>query len=276
MKDINEGTSGSKYPVLLVHGMGFRDRKYLNYWGRIPKALEKDGVRIFYGGQDSSGSVEGNAAYLAERIRQMARENGIEKFNVIAHSKGGLDIRYAISTLKINDLIASVTTINTPHNGSYTVDKLLKIPDLLVKFGCRMTDWWFRVLGDRMPETYKAIKAFETVNAEEFNRNNPDDPGIYYQSYAFTCKKITGDMFMWFSNLVVRSIEGENDGLLTPRAVKWSNFRGHFTGVRGRGISHCDEVDIRRRPILVDMGDRTLDIPDLYREIVRELGEMGY
>ena len=35
-----------KYPILLVHGMGFRDHKILNYWGRIPKELEKMGCVI--------------------------------------------------------------------------------------------------------------------------------------------------------------------------------------------------------------------------------------
>ena len=265
-----------KYPLLMVHGMGFRDRRRLNYWGRIPAALEADGVKIFYGGQDSNGSIEDNGAFLADRIRSLAAENNITKFNVIAHSKGGLDIRYAISSLGINDLIASVTTINTPHNGSYTVDKLLKIPAAFVRLGCFMTDFWFKVLGDGDPKTYKAITAFKTSSAEEFNRANPDDPDIYYQSYAFTCRKVTGDMLMWFPNLVVRLIEGENDGLLTPRAVKWANFRGHFRGVGRRGVSHPDEVDIRRRPLMVDLGDRTLDIPDFYREIVKELGQMGF
>ena len=143
-----------RYPVLLVHGMGFRDRKHLNYWGRIPGVLENEGAVVYYGNQDSCGSIEDNAVYLADRIRKIASENNIEKFNVIAHSKGGLDIRYAISTLKINDLIASVTTINTPHNGSYTVDKLLKLPDFLIRIGCFFADIWFKILGDSNPGTY--------------------------------------------------------------------------------------------------------------------------
>ena len=53
-----------KYPVLLVHGMGFRDNKYINYWGRIPEELEKMGCSIFYGEQDSNASVETNGEHL--------------------------------------------------------------------------------------------------------------------------------------------------------------------------------------------------------------------
>ena len=265
-----------KYPVLLVHGMGFRDRKHLGYWGRIPRVLEELGVKIYYGGQDSSGSIEGNGEFLAGRIRQLCAEHNIDKFNVIAHSKGGLDIRYAISSLGMGPYIASVTTINTPHNGSYTVDKLLKFPACIVRFGCVFADWWFRLLGDKNPRTYAAIRSFRTYDSQEFNRMNPDDPSVYYQSYAFTCKRVTGDMLLFISNIVVRAIEGENDGLLTPRAVKWANFRGHLRSVGNRGISHCDEVDMRRRPLSKKKGDGISDITDFYCDVVKELAQMGY
>ncbi|MDC7292437.1 hypothetical protein NXH67_02740 [Butyrivibrio sp. DSM 10294] len=65
-----------KYPILMVHGMGFRDRKYLNYWGRIPAKPEEAGCMIYYGNQDSSGSVESNAAHLAERVKEVLEESG--------------------------------------------------------------------------------------------------------------------------------------------------------------------------------------------------------
>lgn len=44
--------------MVMVHGMGFRDSKRINYWGRIPKMLEEKGVKVFYGNQDSNGTVE--------------------------------------------------------------------------------------------------------------------------------------------------------------------------------------------------------------------------
>lgn len=36
-----------KYPLLMVHGMGFRDNRVISYWGRIPKALENAVRRCF-------------------------------------------------------------------------------------------------------------------------------------------------------------------------------------------------------------------------------------
>ena len=40
-----------------------------------------------YRQQDCRASVEGNAKRLKVRIRQSSDENGIEKINIIAHSK---------------------------------------------------------------------------------------------------------------------------------------------------------------------------------------------
>ena len=88
-----------KYPLLMVHGMGFRDNRVIGYWGRIPKALEKCGAEVFFGGQDSNGSIEGNAAQLKKTIEAVLRQTGAEKVNIIAHSKGGLEARYLISTM---------------------------------------------------------------------------------------------------------------------------------------------------------------------------------
>jgi triacylglycerol lipase len=47
----------TKYPLLMVHGIFFRDWKYSNYWGRIPGELEANGATCFYGNQNSSASV---------------------------------------------------------------------------------------------------------------------------------------------------------------------------------------------------------------------------
>ncbi|MCM1494891.1 MAG: hypothetical protein NC089_03740 [Bacteroides sp.] len=264
-----------KYPVLMVHGMGFRDRKHINYWGRIPKVLEKLGCRIYYGGQDSNASIKTNGEVLKNRIEEIIRENGVEKLNVIAHSKGGLDIRYAISTLGIGERIASLTTINTPHHGSLTVDALLKVPDVLIRFGSWCTDIWMRILGDKQPDTYSAIQSFRTTEAERFNEENPDVEGIYYQSYGFVMKHAFSDIFLCWTYPVVYYFEGENDGLLAPRATRWTNFKGIYRGNSGRGISHCDEIDMRRRPLTRKTGPDVSDITELYIDVVKGLERLG-
>ena len=265
-----------KYPVLLVHGMGFRDYRFIGYWGRIPKALEQIGCTVFFGNQDSNAPVDVNGRHLANRIEQIINQTGAEKINIIAHSKGGLDCRYAISLLDIGNKVASLTTIATPHYGSKTVDKLLKFPKLLVKVGCFLADCWFRILGDKKPNTYSVITSFTTKEAAKFNAETPDCDKVYYQSYAFVMKKPSSDMLMWLPNLVVSKFEGENDGLLTPDSVKWGNFKGVFYGAGRRGISHCDEIDIRRKPFSQIPGEGLSDIVDLYREIAFDLEKLGF
>lgn len=264
-----------KYPVLLVHGMGFRDRKVFCYWGRIPKLLEDMGCKVFFGHQDATADIAANGAHLAKRIDEILEETGAERVNIIAHSKGGLDSRYAISSLGMGSKVATLTTIATPHNGSKTMDHLMKIPQFLVKTGCFFTDFWFRLLGDKRPRTYKTLCSFTTMPAQEFNRENPDDPQVYYQSYAFVMQKPSSDMILWLANRVVRHYEGENDGLLPPESVKWGHFRGTLRGVGKRGVSHFDEIDFRRKPLSKVKGDGVADILDFYTGIVEELAQKG-
>lgn len=264
-----------RYPILLVHGMGFRDYKHICYWGRIPKTLEQMGCRVFFGNQDSNADIETNGHHLAQRINKIIEETGAEKVNIIAHSKGGLDSRYAISIFGAGDKVASLTTISTPHHGSKTVDKLIKLPKFLIKFGCFCADCWFRILGDKNPNTYNSINSFTTTAASRFNEKVIDYEGIYYQSYAFVMKKPSSDAFMWLTNIVVNKIEGENDGLLAPDSVKWGVFKGIYRGVDNRGISHCDEVDMRRRPLSKEPAKGVSDIVDIYKDIVLGLKKIG-
>ena len=266
-----------RYPVLLVHGMGFRDDLRIGYWGRIPKALQAAGCRIYFGHQDSNASIEANAEHIAAAIENILAETGAEKVNIIAHSKGGLDSRYAISTLGMGESVASLTTLSTPHHGSKTVDKLLRFPDPLVRLAGFCADCWFRLLGDKQPSSYKVFHQFSTPVAAQFNEQNPDYPGTYYQSYAFVMKNGFSDILMWLPHWIVKTIEGENDGLLTPASAAWGNFQGVYCGAKNRGISHCDEVDLRRRPLCKQRSAQGVaDMVDVYMGIVSHLADMGF
>ena len=268
--------TGLKYPLLLVHGMGFRDFKRVNYWGRIPAALQKAGALIYYGQQDSNGSIEANAQQLASQIDKALADAAVDKLNIIAHSKGGLEARYLISTLGYAGKVASLTTLSTPHHGSITVDELMRFPQPLIRFGCKMVDLWFRLLGDKSPSTYEAVRAFQTENAKNFNVHNPDMPQVYYQSYSFVMKKAGSDWLMSIPYWAVKHYEGDNDGLLAPRATQWTNYKGVYSGVNRRGISHMDEIDFRRKPLSKKQGDGVTDITDLYVAIVRDLGSKNF
>ena len=266
----------TKYPVMLIHGAGFRDQKYLNYWGRIPDALEKRGTTLFYGHQDSWGTIEYNAGVLKDNLNQILMETNSEKVNIIAHSKGGLEARYMISALNMADSVASLTTIATPHHGSKTMDLLCKLPKRLHRAAAFFTNLFVRMLGDKKPDFFTASQQFTTAHMKIFNSQILDSPKVYYQSYTAVMKTSFSDLFMFWTNLLIWFVEGENDGLVTPESAEWTNFKGILRGAKNRGISHADEVDVRRMNLSKkSKNDGVTDIREFYIEVVSNLKKTG-
>ncbi|NLW88973.1 MAG: alpha/beta fold hydrolase [Clostridiaceae bacterium] len=275
--DTNRLDCATKYPVVLVHGTGFRDRKWFNYWGRIPTELKSRGCDLYYGNQDSWATVENNAMTIQSRIREIIAETGAKKVNIIAHSKGGMEARYMISTLGMADYIASLTTISTPHHGSKTMDIACKLPGFMFGMAAFFANRWFKLLGDRNPDFHFVCRQFTTGYAEEFNRENVDSDAVYYQSYAGVMRNSLSDGLMFFPHWVVCCIEGENDGLVTPGSAMWGDFKGILKGCTNRGISHADEVDMRRRKFTSKSKEGFVsDICDVYVQIVMNIKRLGY
>jgi triacylglycerol lipase len=261
---------------MLIHGCGFRDRKFFNYWGRIPAALEEEGAEIYYGNQDSWGNIENNAAVIKDAVNKTLAETKKDKVNIIAHSKGGLEARYMISSLGMSDKAASLTTIATPHHGSKTIDLLCKLPERLFRLAAFFTNPVFRFLGDQNPDFYTTCRQFSTTHMKIFNEQNPDAPSVYYQSYAAVMRNPFSDIFLFWPNLIISLLDGKNDGLLTPESAAWTNFRGILRGATRRGISHADEVDFRRTNYSKKShANGVTDIRQLYTGIVSELKERG-
>lgn len=263
----------TRYPILLVHGTGFRDWKHICYWGRIPEVLRREGAAVYFGGQDGWAAVEDNAKALARRVDEVLAETGCEKFHLIAHSKGGLDARYLASSLGYGEKLASLTTVSTPHHGSRTMDALYRLPKWLFRAGAFFVNAAYRIAGDKKPDFYTVCRQFTTPWAEAFNRNNPDAAGVFYRSYAGAMAGWRSDIFMWWENLVIGLVEGENDGLVTVESARWTNFGGVWRGVGNRGLSHMDEVDFRRRAL--KRRGEVADPAGRYVELVSELRERG-
>lgn len=152
--------------------------------GRIPKALTAMGAELYYGNQDSWARVEDNAKTIRARIRQILEDSGAEKINIIAHSKGRLEAHMAASSLGMGKAVASITTVGTPHRGSKTIDRLLKAPDSLFNIASFAVNDWIGLIGDTKPNFYAVCRDFSTDYAEQFNRNNPNVTGVYYQSFC--------------------------------------------------------------------------------------------
>ncbi len=266
----------TEYPILLVHGAGFRDLKTPVYWGRIPNVLRSHGATVFFGEQDCWASTETNAHALCERIDAVLKETGAKKVNIIAHSKGGLEARMAASSLNCADRIASITTIGTPHRGSKTFSIFLRAPRVFFSIAAFAVNNWIRLIGDREPDFRRVCEEFAVSHMERFNAENPDAPGVFYQSVAGVMRRPFSDINLSTACFVLNRIEGPNDGLVSAESARWGERCIEIRGNTRRGISHLDEIDFRRSAFSKKTGKDVRDITDFYVELVHDLKNRGF
>lgn len=262
----------TKYPILMVHGVFFRDFKLLNYWGRIPEELTENGATVYYGKHQSALSVADSAKELAERIEHIVKETGCEKLNIIAHSKGGLDCRYAISHMGTDKYVASLTTVNTPHRGCLFVDYLLnKIPQSVqnkIAFSYNTT---LRKLGDENPDFLAAVRDLTNERCAEINNTTPNVSGVLYQSVGSKLNKaVSGKFPLNMSYHLVKHFGGANDGLVSEESFPWGSDYKFLTVKGNRGISHGDMIDLNRENL------PEFDVREFYVNLVLGLKNKGY
>lgn len=261
----------TKYPILMVHGVFFRDIRFFNYWGRIPGELMKNGAQIYYGNQQSAASVAACGAELAERIKQIVSETGCGKLNVIAHSKGGLDMRYAISKCGAAEYVASLTTIDTPHRGCLFADYLLKkAPESLRDFIAGKYNSTLKKLGDTSPDFIGAVTDLTAEKCLERNADLPDSGQVYYRSVAAAMRGAYSARFpLNLTYHLVRHFDGDNDGLVSIDSALWGEVYQVLRMKGKRGISHGDLIDLNRENI------KEFDVREFYVNLVNDLKKKG-
>lgn len=261
----------TKYPILLVHGVFFRDTKFFNYWGRIPKELQTNGAKLFYGNHHSAASIADSAAELKLRIAEILDKTGSEKVNIIAHSKGGLDCRYAISKLGIGDSVASLTTINTPHRGCLFADYLLtKIPEDIKQKVAKTYNTALKKLGEANPDFLAAVNDLTDSNCKKLDSEMGTPEGIFCQSVGSILTGSTYGQFpLNFSYHLVHHFSGDNDGLVSEESFKWGEKYTLLKPTENRGISHGDMIDLNRENI------EGFDVREFYVDLVNNLKDRG-
>lgn len=256
----------TKYSILLVHGVFYRE----DYWGRIPEALRKKGAVVHHSGHQATAAVADSGAELARRIRELAEEAG--KVNLLAHSKGGLDSRWAISRLGMVPYVASLTTINTPHRGCLFVDRLLeRIPKPAQRAITTGYSATLRQMGEHPPDFPAAVEDLTAAACARFNQEVPDAPGVFYQSAGSRLERGgDGGFAMGLSHPFVMHFDGANDGLVAETSFPWGERYTLFTAADGRGISHEDVIDMNRRDI------PGFDVQEAFETLVSRMREDGF
>ena len=261
----------TKYPILLVHGVFFRDYKYFGYWGRIPGQLRRNGATVYFGMQPSADSIANCAQFLTQRIKQITQETGCEKVNIIAHSKGGLDCRYAMAFCGADAYVASLTTISTPHRGSIFADYLLsKVSPKAQTHICSVYNKTLNKLGEPEADLMTAAKQLTTEYCSALDKQMPQPPGVLCQSFGSKMNKpLKGHFPMNFTGVIMKQLTQDYDGLVGVDSFSWGDRYTLLTSHSPTGISHCDITDLNR----TNLPD--FDVREFYVQLVADLKEKG-
>ncbi|OOG16197.1 hypothetical protein BWD42_20865 [Sphingobacterium sp. CZ-UAM] len=254
-----------KYPIILIHGTAAGDNSL--FWGRIPKTLKENNIPFYYGKTDGWGTIANNAQMLKRNLSDLAEKIGVNKFNLIAHSKGGIDARHFISKLEGHQMVASLSTLSTPHLGTPIADYLMEKylwEDSVTKKLIQRISFLF---GGQSPAPFELIRDLSVKKMHAFNQLTPNMHNVFYQSFASTMNKPQDDLLYAWSFKYLTRLVGENDGMVPLESTIWG---ANFKHVRAsQGISHAGITDITRK----NMGD--VHIPQIYLDIISGLGALG-
>lgn len=238
-------------PVVLAHGvLGFdemqvADERY-EYFRGVARALQRLGAEVHRPRVPPLASVAERAAHLAEYIRQIP-----SPVNLVAHSMGGLDARYAISRLDLGNHVASLTTIGTPHLGTPLADlgssvlERLGIRRLLAFFGMEV-DAFFDLSSER---------------TAAFNEQVIDEPGVTYFSVVGVAPEASRvHPLLVAPQIYLQRQVGDNDGLVPGESQRWGEVLAELRADHFAQIGWSPHFNARA----------------IYRDLLRELRERGF
>ncbi len=240
-----------RYPVVLAHGiLGFDKLSVGNaaYFRGVEPRLSRHGTRVYAFKVRPVASIAARAEDLVRAVNEL----DAKRVNIIAHSMGGLDARYAVAKLGLHKRVASITTVGTPHRGTPLAD-----------FG---TNLWglapaARVILDTVGIDISGFFELTTEKMQRFNADVPDARGVFYGSWLALASggvASTNPLLLPTWRLI-RERAGENDGLVPSSSQAWGERLGeveadHWAQI---GWSHA------------------FDAPAFYEDVARELMVRG-
>ena len=110
------------HPVILVHGLaGFDSALGYDYFYGVKAALQDVGTDDIYTPRVTAWETNtARGEELLAYVEDLVATTDATKVNLIGHSQGGPTARYVASVRP--DLVASVTSVGSPHFGSETAD----------------------------------------------------------------------------------------------------------------------------------------------------------
>jgi triacylglycerol lipase len=185
----------------------------VNYFSTLKSFLDPRGVHVLFPRVGPTSGVVERAEELLEQIVRWTDE----PVNIVAHSMGGLDARYMISRLGMANRVRSLTTIATPHRGSFMADWFQsnfrrRVPVLLALEAVGFNVDGF---GDCRPEV-----------CQRFNAQTPDAPLVRYFSIGGDVPPARLTPFLRRAWGLLTPVEGPNDGLVSVQSARWGDYLG--------------------------------------------------
>lgn len=257
----------SKYPIILAHGIAAKQLRILNAFGRIGEELEKEGYKVYVADTDGFGSIENNAEQLKKFIEKVLKDTGAEKVNIIAHSKGGLDSKYMITKLGMEDKVASLTTLCTPHRGSIIASKIWDLPMPIKKILAFFIDMFYCLfLGDKHPDSMRACEQLRAVDTSEDTLQFSYK--VYCQSYSTGISEVKDCFVMALPMMIQHHYEiTDNDGVVSEESAQFGCYKGKCLDIP---VSHVQIID------LFSKKSQKEQIYSFYKKVCSELAEMGF
>lgn len=204
---------GPPLPVILVHGLFGFDRigvpgARFDYFRGIAKHLDTLGCHAHAVKLPMASSVPARAAKLVEAIEAQPHE----RIDLIAHSLGGLDARYALAKLGLASRVRSLVTIGTPHRGSPIADLMLT----------GVLDWPRR-LAKTVGMPLEALEWLSTASLAKFNDEIHDVPGVRYACVVGGIRdaKTAVPLPLIAAHAYMKKVAGANDGLVPIASQYW-------------------------------------------------------
>lgn len=257
----------TKYPIVLAHGIVAKQSKIMNAFGKIGDKLTEAGFDVYIADTDGFGRIATNAEQLRDFVERVLHETDAERVNIIAHSKGGLDSKYMITELGMEDKVASLTTLCTPHRGSIIASGIWRLPGFMKKTIAFFIDAFYKVVfKDKHPDSLGTCD--ELRRRDESEETLAFSEKVYCQSYSASIKRGRDCFIMSLPMKIHKHFEDVScDGLVSEESSRFGNYRGECLDIP---ISHIQIIDIFSKK------SQKEKIYSFYVGLAEELGEMGY
>ena len=236
-------------------------------FGRIGQQLEASGYDVYIADTDGFGSIENNAEQLKRFSLSVMDKTGTDKVNIIAHSKGGLDSKYMITDLGMEEHVASLTTLCTPHRGSIIASRIWELPLPIKKFIAFFIDKFYKiVMKDENPDAMRTCEQLRYV--DESSDTLQFCQTVYCQSYSASLERGTDCFVMALPMKISKHYEHlDNDGLVAVDSTRFANYRGSCLDI---SVSHVQIID------LFSKKSQKEKIYSFYKSVCAELADHGF